>query len=286
MARRRAYDWNTPPSATGAPPRLSVATCQFAIGPDIGANLRRIDRLARKAKAGGADVAHFPECALSGYGPPAWPDWNGFDWARLADAEAALSRLARELRLWIVAGTVRRRRRGKPANAVLALDRDGRRIGTYDKRRCSANDRRAFDPGSRPLVLSIEGVRCAVAICMEWSFPELWADHARRGVELIFLSAAADGCARDTNHTHTIPSLMQAYAFLHGFAISVANSARPRQEFASVWIERSGHRGGGCRRGVSGLTVNAVPDDAAQDAFFAMVRAFRADARRRARMGA
>ena len=171
QAPRLAYDWRTPPSATGAPPRLTVATCQFPVEPDPPANLGHILGLIRQAARSGADLAHFPECALSGYGTADWPSWDGFDWKGLDDALMAVRQAA-----------------------------------------------------------------------------------------------------------HTIPPLMQGYAFLHGFAISLSNSCRPQQDFPSHWIERSGHKGGECRRDAAGLTINALADDAAQDAFFAMVRNFRRSA--------
>ena len=57
------------------------------------------------------------------------------------------------------------------------------------------------------------------------------------------------------------------------------NSSRQRQIVPSLWVERSGHRGGRCRRNVAGLTINQFVDSADQDAFFRMVRQFRAAAR-------
>jgi len=42
-----------------------VATCQFPVGAGIRANLGYIKRQVRLARRQGADVAHFPEAALS-----------------------------------------------------------------------------------------------------------------------------------------------------------------------------------------------------------------------------
>ena len=73
-----SYTWDTPPSATGAGPWLAVATCQIPVTHDIERNAAHMLDLIRRAKAAGADVAHFPECAISGYGPASWPDWSRF----------------------------------------------------------------------------------------------------------------------------------------------------------------------------------------------------------------
>jgi predicted amidohydrolase len=278
MAGDRAYTWDTPPSASGAPSRLRVATCQFPVSHDIGRNLAQTVGLIGQAAAAGADVAHFPECALSGYGPAYWPHWRGFGWAALAAAMDAVGAAAREAGVWVVIGTVHRSEpTARPTNALMVLDRQGAVAGRYDKRRCSINDLRAFAPGERQLVLDIEGVRCGFLICLDWAFPELWAAYAAQ-VELIFHSCTSDNSHRDRNPAHTIPALMQGYAWLHQYAISVANSCRPGQDFPSFWVERSGHAGGRASRDEVGSVVNALADNPAQDRFFAMVRDFRASA--------
>ena len=155
---------------------------------DLHGNLAHALDLIRRAKAAGADVAHRPECALSGYGPASWPDWTGFDWDALDEAMTAVRSVARACGLRVVAGSVHREGpRARPTNALLVIDRRGDVAGRYDKRRCSANNLRAFAPGSRPLVLEIDGVCCGFLICLDWAFPELWTAMAGQ-VELVFHS--------------------------------------------------------------------------------------------------
>lgn len=272
-----AYDWRTPPSLTGAPPRLAVATCQLPVEPDPPANLAHILALIRQAAGAGADLAHFPECALSGYGTADWPSWDGFDWVALDDALARVRTAAREAGIWVALGSAcRPPAEARPLNSLHVIDRAGRPAARYDKRRCSVNDLRAFVPGTSPVVVEIEGVRCGLLICLDWSFPELWQGYAADGVELVLISSNSDRAGRPDRHAaHTVPPLMQGYAFLHSFAISLSNSCRPQQDFPSQWIQRGGHKGGECRRDAPGLTLNALADDPAQDAFFQMVRDFR-----------
>lgn len=274
-----AYSWDTRPSATGAPPRLTVATCQTPVTHDVAANLGHVLALIRAAKAAGADVAHFPECALSGYGPAAWPEWRDFDWQAVAAAVAAVQAEARACGLWVVAGSVwRPDPRHRPTNALLVIDRAGAIVGRYDKRRCSANDLRAFAPGAeRQEIVAIDGVRCGLLICLDWAFPDLWTAYAGK-VELVFHCCVSDGAGRERNHAHTIPSLLQSYAWLNQYAVSVANSCRPRQDFPSFWVERSGHPGPRAAPDRPGLILNALADDPEQDRFFAMVRRFRESA--------
>jgi predicted amidohydrolase len=273
------YTWDTRPSAVPAPSRLKVATCQTPVSHDLAGNLRHVLDLIRQARDAGADVAHFPECALSGYGPATWLDWDGFSWRTLADAVEAVRAEARACGIWVVVGSVWRSEPGLlPTNALLVVDRTGAVAGRYDKRRCSINDLRAFAPGAeRPLIVEIDGVRCGFLVCLDWAFPDLWSAYAGR-VELVFHSCVADAAGRDRNAAHTIPPLMQGYAWLNQYAVSVANSCRPAQDFPSFWVERSGHAGLRAAADQPGLIVNALADDPKQDQFFAMVRSFRAAA--------
>lgn len=280
------YTWDRPPSQTGTPDRLKVATCQFPVVPDLGANLAHVLDLIGRAAVAGADVAHFPECAISGYGPANWPDWTGFDWAALDAAVGEVRAAARARGIWVVAGCAHREAEGrKPFNSLYVIDRQGEIVGRYDKQRCSDNDRRAFIAGERPLVAEIDGVRCGFLICLDWSFPELWQDYFGE-VELLFHSAVSDSHFRDKNATLVIPSLMQSYAWLHVYAISLSNSCRPGQDFPSLWIERSGHIGGEATRHETGLTINALSDDPEQDRFFNSVIAYRKSLREKARVPA
>ena len=78
---------------------LKVATCQFPVGADIGANLRHVKRQMVMASRRGARVAHFPEGSLSGYAGTDFETFVGFDWDRLRDATAEIAEHARQLRL-------------------------------------------------------------------------------------------------------------------------------------------------------------------------------------------
>jgi deaminated glutathione amidase len=273
-----AYTYDKTPSATGAPSRLKVATCQIPVEHDIDRNTRQILDLIQRAAEAGADVAHFPECAVTGYGPASWPNWEGFAWSAVDAAIEAIRDEARAKGIWVVTGSVHRASaQARPTNSLLVLDRHGAIVGQYDKRRCSINDLRTFAPGERQLIVDIEGVRCGFLICLDWSFPELWIEYAGQ-VELIFHSCVSDNWQRDKNEAHTIPALMQGYAWLNSYAISVSNSCRPSQAFASFWIERSGHAGGCASPNEPGFVLNALADDPEQDRFFAVVRSFRESA--------
>ena len=62
--------------STGA---LKVATCQFAVGGSIKRNARQVCNFLRQAKKRKADIAHFSECALSGYVGTDFSSFDGYD---------------------------------------------------------------------------------------------------------------------------------------------------------------------------------------------------------------
>ncbi|MBN6040102.1 carbon-nitrogen hydrolase family protein [Amycolatopsis sp. 195334CR] len=170
-------------------PKLTVATCQFPVTADIAHNLRYVRRQSRIAGGRGARVAHFPECALSGYAVADFESHKGFDWAALEDAVRAVMELARELRMWVVLGSAHRLTGDhKPHNSLYVIDDTGELVDRYDKRFCASVDLEHYSPGDHPAVFTVDGVRCGALICYEYRFPELYREYRRDGVQLVFHS--------------------------------------------------------------------------------------------------
>jgi predicted amidohydrolase len=160
---------------------LKVATCQFPTSADIDANLGFVRRLMEEAKAGGAEVAHFPEACLSGYAGSDLPSHADTDWHRLASALEEVLALAASLRLWVALGSAHRLTPpNKPHNSLYIIDDRGRIIDRYDKRFLSGDpsgttgDLAHYSPGSHFSVFDIKGVRCGALICVDCRYPELY----------------------------------------------------------------------------------------------------------------
>ena len=179
-------------------PSLRVALCQVnTVVGDLDGNAARVSEAYRKAEGAGADVALFPELALTGYPPEDLLLKHGF----VEDAAAALARLAASVtgHCAAVVGWVEgRRHQGAdphdptdgPWNAAAVLH-GGRMVGSYRKQ-CLPNygvfdEKRYFDPGApaQPLY-RIGGVVVAVTIC-----EDVWVDGgpadvvAQHGAEVI-----------------------------------------------------------------------------------------------------
>lgn len=259
-------------------PRLSVATCQFAVSANIRSNSARICSLIARAANAGADIVHLPEAALSGYAGAHFHGWEGFDWPLLRDAQDAVASACRSNAVWAVFGTSHRVDADHHCNSVVVIDADGQVQGRYDKRRCSIRDLESYRPGDHSLIFQVDGVRCGVLICLEWSFPQLWSDYAAAGVELVLLSAYGAGGKGDTLHTDVIPPTLQGHAFTNCLFVSASNASNSVQAFPSMWIRRSGRVGARCRRNAAGMTVNAIPDEPDKDDLYRRIRRFRTEA--------
>jgi predicted amidohydrolase len=273
---------------------VRVATCQFPVSAEIEANLGYIRQQVRAAKRRGADVAHFPEGALSGYAGTDFGTFAGFDWDGLRRATDGVLRCAREAGIWVVVGSAHRLSAGhKPHNSLYIIDSAGRLVDRYDKRFCSGSpdgrsgDLLHYSPGDHASVWEINGVRCGALICYDYRFPELYRDYRRQGAELVFhsfhaASASAEqvsaiGTAigpelarlnRAATHTYpaiTMPAAMTAAAASNHVWISCPNSSAPESAWPAFFVRADGVTVARLRRNRAGVAVVTV--DTGQDLY-------------------
>ena len=165
---------------------MRLALSQF--GAELGQvspNRRRMSEALDAAAAAGADLACFPELAVSGY----LISSSDYPAAMLADVHQAERRIAADghrLGLTVVYGTPRRGPDGRLRNAVVLVTPDGRRL-VYDKTHMVASERRAFVPGDE-LVVGPAGI--GLACCYDLAFPEAMRTLALRGARLLLVPMA------------------------------------------------------------------------------------------------
>src|SRR5258706_1971594 len=166
-----------------------VAAVQMCSGADPGENLASAARLLRLAAARGASVALLPE----NFSLMARRDAD-----RRAHAEADgsgpvqefLARTARELKLWIVAGSVpiAGGADGRLAQSCLVYGADGARKARYDKihlfdvdlpdRQESYRESAHMAPGDATRVIDTPAGRLGLSLCYYVRFPELYRRNA------------------------------------------------------------------------------------------------------------
>lgn len=182
---------------------MAFAVIQMVSQDDIAANLRQARRLLEQAAEGGARLAVLPE-NFSALGRR--------DAAALGRLEARgegpvlpwLQRAARELGLWIVAGTLplppQGEPDGKPRACSLLVDEQGEFVARYDKLHLfdvDVSDSRGryresdnYAHGQQVVVAETPVGRLGLTVCYDLRFPELYGALREAGAELITAPSA------------------------------------------------------------------------------------------------
>ena len=178
--------------------RLTVACVQITSGPDIAANLAALESRLRDAKARGVDLILLPEntdfkvteradlfaraCAESDH--PALPFF---------------SRMAREIEVWILAGSLTIRTTGaKLANRCYLFDAQGNIAARYDKIHMFDADVGAtryresdsFAAGDKAILAETPWGGLGLTICYDVRFAALYRTLAQAGARMIAVPAA------------------------------------------------------------------------------------------------
>ena len=239
--------------------RIKIASCQFAVGTSIRRNARTISRFLHQAKKAHAHLVHFPECALSGYCGFDRDSTDNLDWPLLHDEMKNIMQLTARLKLWVVLGSTHRLTwPHKPHNSLYLLNPRGKIVDRYDKRFCTESDLCYFSPGNRFVVFSLNGVKCALLICFDLRFPEIYRALKKLHVSCIFQSfynARQDG---PSLHTHIMRQTMQGHAANNYFWISMVNSSAYYSPYPSCFIQPDGKIARQLRFHRPGMMLNTV----------------------------
>lgn len=186
---------------------LTIAVCQMgpvqkADGRD--AVVARLVRMLEIAAAGGAELAVFPEMALTTF----FPRWETIAPEELAAYyEAAmpgpltqpLFDAARTLRIGFSLGYCEVTEEGRHFNAMVLVGPDGRVLGQYRKMHVPGSEepeegvtvhleRRYFEPGDLGFpVFGFDGVRIGMAICNDRRWPETYRMLCLNGAEVALI---------------------------------------------------------------------------------------------------
>ncbi|MFJ7143972.1 MAG: carbon-nitrogen hydrolase family protein [Pseudomonas protegens] len=182
---------------------MSLAVIQMVSQSDVLANLLQARGLLERAAAGGATLAVLPENFAA---------MGRRDMAAIGRAEALgegpilpwLKQTARDLRLWIVAGTLPLPPKDQPeakSNACsLLVDDQGQIVARYDKlhlfdvdvadNRGRYRESDDYAHGNRVVVADTPVGRLGLTVCYDLRFPELYSELRAAGAELITAPSA------------------------------------------------------------------------------------------------
>ncbi|MDR7074377.1 carbon-nitrogen hydrolase family protein [Fictibacillus barbaricus] len=266
--------------------KMTVATCQFPVSSDIKRNKDYIVKQIKMAKKKGADVAHFPEAALSGYAGVDMPSHEGFDWNLLKKCTIEILNCTRELGIWVVLGTTHQLTGShKPHNSLYIINPKGELIDRYDKMFCAGDeteqtgDLAHYTSGGYFSTFEINGIVCGTQICHDYRYPELYREYKKKGVQVMFHSyhAANVGSERleamqaafmdykkyNSGMTMTFPGItmpatMISYAANNFMWISASNSSAKESCWSSFFVRADGVTTGRLRRNAAGVLITEV----------------------------
>jgi len=205
---------------------LKIAACQFPVSENIASNSTWIKQQMRKAKEQGAEVVHFPECALSGYAGVDLESFDDYEWPLLEKELISILILADELDVWVILGSSHRLTGDhKPHNSLYLINPAGQITDRYDKRFCTKGDLEHYSPGDHFVTFEINNVKCGLMICYDIRFPELYRAYYKLGVEVIFQSFYNARQKETSIHPKIMPVTAQARAATNHFFMSLTNSS-------------------------------------------------------------
>ena len=179
----------------------NIAAIQMTSSHDVAENLASAAALLREAKDAGALVACLPE-NFSFIGlkdadklQVAEADGNG-------PVQAFLSDTARQLKMWILGGTIviRTKDSSRVANSSLLIDADGERVARYDKihlfdvtipgRNEQYRESNHVLRGRSPVIADTPVGKLGLSVCYDMRFPELYRELVSQGAEWLAMPAA------------------------------------------------------------------------------------------------
>jgi deaminated glutathione amidase len=179
-----------------------IAACiQFTAGPEPDTNIRTVAEMIRRARDDGADFVMTPEVTnFIETGP------RRREKARRESDDPALAafcELARETRIWLLAGSLVIDIAGEPglaegerrlANRSFLIDPQGAIAARYDKIHMfdvdlaggeSYRESSAYRPGNRTVVAATPWGRLGLSVCYDLRFPHLYRALAKAGADFL-----------------------------------------------------------------------------------------------------
>lgn len=179
----------------------TIGAIQMATGPNVGANLFEVERLVRESVEEGAELVVLPENF-------AFMGQEDRDQLAIRETDgdgplqAFLARLAKQLGIWLVGGTIPLEADDpdRVRAACLVFDDRGERVARYDKIHLfdvnlpgldeRYHESAVIEPGSTPVVVDSPFGRVGLSVCYDMRFPELYRRLLDAEAEILVVPAA------------------------------------------------------------------------------------------------
>ena len=175
---------------------MRVALIQMRVTADKAANLRTACEKIRAAKQAGADIAVLPEMFCCPYENRCF---RAYGEPEGGEVQETLSRLAAELGLYIVGGSIPELAEGNVYNTSFVYGRNGQLLARHRKVHLfdidveggqSFRESDTLSPGNAVTTFETEFGTCGLCICFDLRFEELARCMCLRGAKVLFVPAA------------------------------------------------------------------------------------------------
>lgn len=169
---------------------------QMAVTQSKEKNLERAAFYIRKAKEAGADLVVLPEMFNCPYDSQYF---EAFAEPLAGESMGIISTLAKELGIWVVAGTTPESDDGRTFNTSCTFNDSGERVSVHRKvhlfdidipGKMHFMESNTFTPGDTLEVFDTPFGRMAVVICYDIRFPELFRILMEKRVDIVVIPAA------------------------------------------------------------------------------------------------
>ncbi len=165
-----------------------AAVCLHSTSGDVDKNLDKIQAIASEASAKGANIVCFPELSVTGYIQESPGGiYEAEDSERIVDR---LVRMAREMRLVLIAGLIEISNEGVPYITQAITGPDGL-IGLYRKTHLAPTETASYSPGQKIELYRSGNTTFGVQLCYEAHFPEISTTMALMGADILFVPHAS-----------------------------------------------------------------------------------------------
>lgn len=175
---------------------FKIAICQMGATANKLENIDKAEKMIREAKENGAEIVVLPEIFNSPYDNKAFPVYAE---VFPGETSARMMNVAKELGIYLVAGSIPENDGGKIYNTSYFYNREGKMIARHRKMHLFDIDIKGgqyfkesdvLTPGDDFTVVDTDLGRIGLGICFDIRFPEYFRVMALEGAEVVILPAA------------------------------------------------------------------------------------------------
>lgn len=175
---------------------FKLAVCQNKVLKDKAENIKHVEKMIREAAGSGAKIVVLPEMFNCPYETKLFPDYA--EPYPEGDTIKMLSRVAAELEIVLVGGSISENDGDKVYNTSFTFGPQGELLGRHRKvhlfdvnlPNLCVKESSTLGPGNDLAVIDTGFCKLGVMICFDVRFPELARLFALGGVDLIVIPAA------------------------------------------------------------------------------------------------